>query len=380
MSVEPSDEAHTFAVPDASGVVPTSTEARAKRRIAALEEEIQTMRQEKGKKQRKTTYYVAQGRAIRRMSVLYTNIEDLIAENDRRYEETTLDDSLDDGTPEQNRLQRGYLALVQTLPWLHSKLGALDADDAEDMLKKIKRGADAARGDDTSTLKDLVCAWINQDFHPSSLLRSNDKQLRGFVHDICGSLLCPAEWDWNDNRVKAGIRDRTSDFIVSENSWPRFMYEGYSFDDSNLEKGLFMSRILVQAFKAIFTSPSSAREADGDGDGADILENNRRARRALSQAKVKTCVRFALSSVSSWRTIDGDFDYEAFWNNIVDFFEDVPGPVAQRRVDKLLEWWTRKVFGKNHREDLTPEVVSRMSVTALADQRRALEDAAFDSE
>lgn len=49
----------------------------------------------------------------------------------------------------------------------------------------------------------------------------------------------------------------------------------------------------------------------------------------------------ALSSVSSWRTVDGDFDYEAFWNNIVDFFEDVPGPVARRRVDKLLEWWTR---------------------------------------
>ena len=109
-------------------------------------------------------------------------------------------------------------------------------------------------------------------------------------------------------------------------------------------------------------------------------------------------VRFALSSISSWRTVDGDFDYEAFWNNIVDFFEDVPGPVAQRRVDKLLEWWTRywlcsgivcvrhltwlfrKVFGKNHREDLTPEVISKMSVTALAEQRKALEDAFFDSE
>jgi hypothetical protein len=46
-----------------------------------------------------------------------------------------------------------------------------------------------------------------------------------------------------------------------------------------------------QAFKAIFTSPSSAREADGDGDGANILENNRRARRSLNdQVKVKTCV------------------------------------------------------------------------------------------
>jgi hypothetical protein len=52
-------------------------------------------------------------------------------------------------------------------------------------------------------------------------------------------------------------------------------------------------------------------------------------------------VRFALSNVSSWRTIDGDFDYEAFWNNVVDFFENVPGPVTKRRVEKLLEWWTR---------------------------------------
>ncbi|KAG1837308.1 hypothetical protein DFJ58DRAFT_668999, partial [Suillus subalutaceus] len=52
-------------------------------------------------------------------------------------------------------------------------------------------------------------------------------------------------------------------------------------------------------------------------------------------------VRFALSSVTSWHTVDGDFDYEAFWSNTVDFFENVPGPVTKRKVDKLLEWWTR---------------------------------------
>ncbi|KAG1786404.1 uncharacterized protein HD556DRAFT_1449785 [Suillus plorans] len=381
---------HALALPDISGAVPTSSEARAKRRIAALEDELQTMKQEKGTKQRKTTYYVAQGRAVRRMTVLYTGLEDLIAENDHRYEQAMVDDDMVEGTTEQDHLQRGYLVLAQTLPWIHSKLAELDADEAEDMLKKIKRGADAARGDNTSTLKDLVAAWVNQDFRPSSLLRSNDKYLRGFsgIGLMTGSM-------------KAGIRDRTSDFIVSENSWPVFVYENYSLDENNLEQGLFMSKILVQAFKAVFTSPSSAREADGDGDGADILENNRCARRALNQVKVKMCVasiinmrkvtphsiayvvcqvRFALSSISSWRTIDGDFNYEVFWNNIVDFFEDVPGPVAQRRVSKLLEWWTRKIFGKNHREDLTPEVVSKMSVTALAEQRKRLEDAAFDSD
>ncbi|KAG2114975.1 hypothetical protein BD769DRAFT_1673290 [Suillus cothurnatus] len=387
---------HALTFPDLSGVVPTSAEARAKRRIAALEEELQMMQQEKGTKQRKTTYYVSQGRAIRRMVVLYTSLEDLIAENDRRYEE-----QLEENTTEQDRLQRGYITLAQVVPWLHPKLSELDIDDCEDMLKKLKRGADAARGDDTSTLKDLVAAWVNQDFRPSCLLKADDKHSRGFVHDTCGKLLCPSEWDWSDPRVKAGIRDRTSEYIVSENSWPLFLYENYTVDSNNLEEGLFKSKILVQAFKATFTSPSSAKEADGDGDGADILENNRRARRALNQAKVKTCVasiinmrkvtarsiayvvcqvRFALSGVTSWRTIDGDFDYEMFWNNIVDFFEDVPGPVAQRRVTRLLEWGTRKIFGRNHCEDLTPDVVSKMSVTALAEQRKAIEDAVFDSD
>ncbi|KAJ8586472.1 hypothetical protein M405DRAFT_354467 [Rhizopogon salebrosus TDB-379] len=381
-----------------SQAIPTSTDARAKRRIAALEEELETMRQEGGTKQRKTTYYVAQGRAIRRMVVLYTSLEDLIEENDRRCDS---ENEVMETTTAEDRLQHGYIALAQVLPWLHDKLHDLDPDDSNDMLKKLKKGADAARGDDTSTLKDLVATWVNQDFSPSRLIRSDDKHSRGFVNDICGKLLCPSEMDWDDNRVKAGIRDRRSGYIVSEHSFPLFLYEGYTADRDNLEKGLFKSKLLVQAFKAIFTSPSSAKEADEDGDGADILENNRRARRKSDQVKVKTCVasiinmkkvtpraiayivcqvRFALSNVSSWRIRDGDFDYEIFWNSIVDFFEDPPGPAARGRISKLLEWWTRKIFGNNNRQDLTAEVVSRMSVTALAEQRKALEDAAFDSD
>ncbi|KAG2129395.1 hypothetical protein BD769DRAFT_1356194 [Suillus cothurnatus] len=363
--------------PDPSQAMPTSSSARAKRRIAALEEELEMMRQERGGKQRKTTYYVAQGRAIRRMVCLYTSLEDLVTENDRRYEHRSEDTA---STLEQNRLQRGYIELTRTLPWLHMKLGELEHEECDDILKKLKKGADAARGDDTSSLKELIATWVNQDFRPSPLIKPNDKHLRGFISDICGMLLCPAEWDWNNDRVKAGIRDRTTDYIVSENSWPMFTYENYRINPDNLEEGFLKSKLLVLAFKAIFTSPSSAKEVDGDGDGADILENTRRARRKSDQTKVKTCVRFALSSVSSWRTVDGDFDYEAFWNNIVDFFEDIPGPVTQRRMDKLLEWWTRKIFGANHRGDLTPDVVLHMSVNTLAQQRRAMEDAAFDSD
>ncbi|KAG0691998.1 hypothetical protein DFH29DRAFT_818435 [Suillus ampliporus] len=361
---------------DPSQPIPTSTKARAKRHIAALEEELETLRQDRGTKLRKTTYYVAQGRAIRRMVVLYTSLEDLISENDRRYESMRLTDEAT--MPEQDSLQAGYLELTRTLPWLHRKLGELNHKECEGMLKKLKKGADAARGDDTSSLKDLVAGWINQEFRPSPLIRPDDKHSHSFASDVCGKLLCPAEWDWDRACVKAGIRDRTTEYIVSENSWPLFMYKNYKVNSDNLEQGFLKSKLLVLAFKAIFTSPSSVKEADGDGDGADILENNRRAWQKSDQSKWQ--VRFALSGISSWRTIDGNFDYETFWTNIVTFFEVVPGPVTRCRVDKLLEWWTRKVFGTNHCQDLTPEVVSQMSVNALAEQRKMLEDAAFDSE
>lgn len=37
----------------------------------------------------------------------------------------------------------------------------------------------------------------------------------------------------------------------------------------------------------MFTSPSSAKDVDGDGDGADVISNNRRAKKSFSEIKVK---------------------------------------------------------------------------------------------
>jgi len=46
--------------------------------------------------------------------------------------------------------------------------------------------------------------------------------------------------------VRAGIRDRRPNYIVSEYSFPLFLYEGYTADRDNLEKGLFKSKLLVK--------------------------------------------------------------------------------------------------------------------------------------
>ncbi|KIK32181.1 hypothetical protein CY34DRAFT_102102 [Suillus luteus UH-Slu-Lm8-n1] len=262
----------------------------------------------------------------------------------------------------QERLHTGYRILTRTLPWLIKQSSDMDHDEYLSMIKTLRQGADGARGDDTSKLKTLVADWVNRDLKPTPLVDSDDKHSRGFINDACGRLLCPAELDWNNPATKAGIRDRSEGYTVTELSFPSFLYEKYTANVDNLEAGLFKGQILVQGYKAVFTSPSSAKDIEGDGDGADVIENNRRARKAGWGLKVKkhvaqiikmdrvtprsiayiACqVRFALSSITSWRTVDGDFNYVQFWQSIVDFFERPPGRDANRQVDKLLEWWNR---------------------------------------
>jgi hypothetical protein len=36
--------------------------------------------------------------------------------------------------------------------------------------------------------------------------------------------------------------------------------------------------------------------------------------------------------------MDGDFNYQIFWNNIIDFFKNALSLAAQARVKELLEW------------------------------------------
>ncbi|KAG2740161.1 hypothetical protein P692DRAFT_201684495, partial [Suillus brevipes Sb2] len=360
-----------------SAAAAASLQARQRRKIAQLEEKLETLEAGRATKQRQSNYYMAQGRAIRRVVSLFDNVEDLVTENDRRCDlnddgETTCSPCA--GLCSQDRLQVGYLALTSTLPWFHKQGTDLDYDEYLHLMKMLRQGADSARGDDTSKLKALVSEWLNREFKPDEPIDPDDKHSRGFNNDLCGRLLCPAENDWNNPVVKAGIRNRSEGYVVTEMSFPTFLYDKYTANADDLEEGLFKSKILLQGYKAVFTSPSSAKDVEGDGDGADVIHNNRSAKRSSAGVKVKKHVRFALSSVTSWRSIDGDFDYVHFWRVIVDFFEKAPGREARRRTEALLEWWTRKVFGRGHRECLTSTARANMSVNALARQRAQRDD------
>ncbi|KAG0693127.1 hypothetical protein DFH29DRAFT_881706 [Suillus ampliporus] len=175
----------------------------------------------------------------------------------------------------------------------------------------------------TSKLKGLVSKWVDQEFKPDPPVNPNDKHSHGFTNDVCGRLLCSAKLDWNDPVVRVGIQDHPEGHVVTDLSFPTYLYEKYTTNPDNLKKGFFKSKILIQEYKAVFISLSSTNDVEGDGDDIDIIQNNRHTRKASSFSTIK--VQFALSSVTSWRSVDGNFNYVQFWQTIVDFFKKAPG-------------------------------------------------------
>ena len=141
--------------------------------------------------------------------------------------------------------------------------------------------------------------------------------------------------------------------------------------------------IFLQAFKHIFTSPSSADPEDvvDDTDQEDETEPPPKRRRGSSERRsqayvaaligmksvsphaiayaavqvsinrktekdfteIENKLRFALSSCNSWRVVDEDFDYDKFYHNITTFFEGVHTTQDKAFISKLLLWWNRYI-------------------------------------
>ncbi|KAI9449216.1 hypothetical protein HD554DRAFT_2175775 [Boletus coccyginus] len=404
MSASPVFTAPRAATNDAStGDQGNPTLSREKRRIRELEEEVEQLRSNKEARRSNTTSIVNKGRAFRRVVALFNSPTDLVREYDRRaaIAEDGLDDEGDPNgpfphSPVQDRLYRAFQEFLEFFPWIKSKLTSCESDELEGIFKELRKGADGARGDDAAGLKKEVVDWLRNLYGPidpsiSPALKSD----RGLEHDVTGGLLCPAEYDWDDPEVRKNVRERHPEFLVTEDSWPKFLYDtGHAYDPDNIEKGLFRSTLLLKTFKLIFTAPSSALEVSA-GERAETRNAYRERRtcpstdkstrshvasligmdtvkpRAIAYAAVQ--LRFALSSLTCWRVIDNDFDAHGFYHNIVDYFEAPPGPVAKARVQELLLWWDRKALGHRREIPRAPERVAASSVARLAAQRAVAE-------
>jgi hypothetical protein len=114
------------------------------------------------------------------------------------------------------RAHRGYMLLIQHVAGFEEKLLALEVAELSLYFKevsafhmvrryhsyslyKLRKGASGARGDDAANLKPAVVTWIAALFeNPLIPFSPSSKLDRGFESDITGQLLCPIDYNWND--------------------------------------------------------------------------------------------------------------------------------------------------------------------------------------
>ncbi|KAI9463748.1 hypothetical protein HD554DRAFT_2026990 [Boletus coccyginus] len=224
---------------------------------------------------------------------------------------------------------------------------------SESNVLQLQKGSNEAQGDDALSLKKEVMIWLGNLHGPIHPPISPSLNLE---HDVMEHLLCSVKYDWNDAEMRRKICKCYLEFLVAEDSWPRFLYgTRYEYDPNNIKKGLFKSMLLLKgiSFKLIFTSPTLAQKVSA----SEHPEMHNMYRHTYLFIDKSTCLHitsiismhfikpqvivyiavqlhFVLSSLTCWHIIDGDFDAHSFYQNIINYFEALSGLVRN-----LLLWW-----------------------------------------
>ncbi|KAG1848781.1 hypothetical protein C8R48DRAFT_778721 [Suillus tomentosus] len=282
---------------------------------------------------------VSHGRHFGRTVFSLCNYPSLLTNGILRLE--LLEDTpLEEFSAEERREHRVFGQLLDSYPGLLERLKDGSEEEILHVGELIGKGAAGARGDDTKTLKSAVLDWISpkgEAIQPP--LHRNSKIDRGFNHELTGSLLCPAGLDWNDSRTKEDLR--SGEMLVCGDQWPIFLYALHTYDPEDPWCGLLRSRLLVCAYKHVFTSPSSVEREPKATRSGNARLHGMNAVTIASVAYIATQVRFALSSSSVFSRTDTTTDSETFYHSLLDLLED---PEECQEVDELLTWWNRQVF------------------------------------
>ncbi|KAF5323644.1 hypothetical protein D9758_017074 [Tetrapyrgos nigripes] len=344
------------------------------------------------------------GRPIKKVVDLFEPITAIVDERDRRAiesdeetdEELEIDeDELNDEEKEarikkailerdQDRLYGGFVLLCKHVHGFRKIIDEwTDPCALRGYYNELERGAKNARGEDIHEAKEKVADWLNMRSSPPSPLLDRTTRLgHGFTNHTTGLLLCPIEFNWNNSKIRDEIRSSVKSVVNDENLRLPFSIRCLYLDEraevDKAEKGYLQGPLLINMYKLIFTSlttdthssnkrivvDSSDEEVDSTAapePAAKRLKVGRRStKKTVAQlldmknvtprtiAYSAVMLRFALSDALSWDS-DQTFDYHAFYNSIVDYFEEAlakPGSEEERHIKKLLRWWDSKIFPK----------------------------------
>ncbi|KAF8059026.1 hypothetical protein FPV67DRAFT_1565245 [Lyophyllum atratum] len=289
---------------------------------------------------------VHRGRHFGRVIYAFANVRAIVTNGLTRL--GMEEDSPENYTQRERQEHDIFLSLLQLCPDLQDRIAAGASTEEVQLIisiltieEQIAKGASASRGDDTKGMKSSILDWITppgENLIPP--LNRRGKADRGFRHEATGSLLCPANMNWEDADTKKRLAN--GELLIAGHTWPTFLYEESTYDTMYPWKGLLRSQLLVTAYKHIFISPSSAETADlsfTTKSGNARIHGMTRVTKA-SLVYVATQVRFALSAASSWSRTDKVTDSETFYTSLLGALED---PKESNSVKDLLQWWDKCV-------------------------------------
>ncbi|KAG6904064.1 hypothetical protein DXG01_012839, partial [Tephrocybe rancida] len=220
-------------------------------------------------------------------------------------------------------------------PTMEDRIYGVSEEELEHIADLLQKGAASARSDNTCSLKSVIIDWImpaGKSLMP--LISCHIKRDCGFHHERTGELLCPTRKDWSDPIVRQKLNSRET--LVRGDEWPVFIYAGYSYDSEDPWTGAFRSTLLLNAFKHIFTSPSSVEKENKATRSGNACIHGMVSVTPASIAYVATQVTFALSSLMTFSRTDRLSDSERFYSTVLATLHD-PKEVVE--TNQLLEWW-----------------------------------------
>ncbi|KAJ3528944.1 hypothetical protein NMY22_g9199 [Coprinellus aureogranulatus] len=271
----------------------------------------------------------------------------------------------DDLSRQERREHEIFITLLELSPGLDSRVLGASPDELHYLADTISKGATGARADDTKSLKSVIIDWITPEGGAlTPPLSRNVKTDRGFYHHRTGELLCPATLDWTDDSIKTQLR--SGELSVTGDIWPAFLYRDLKFNADDPWEGLFKGKLLVSAYKHVFTSPSSVEQETRATRSGNAEIHGMKSVTIPSLAYISTLVRFSLSSSAVFCRNDRSTDSERFYKTIIEFLES---PSEEEEVGDLLKWWNQRVFPSYHAEEMPGRVIVPSVIDKLREWR-----------
>ncbi|KAK7028590.1 hypothetical protein R3P38DRAFT_2937333 [Favolaschia claudopus] len=304
---------------------------------------------------------------------------------------------------------QAYREIERLIPGFSARIAGMDADTRADFFTLFQKGANDARSDDFNRVSGLLGTWINEDRHkpelkvfdrtPSMMVtdeRTGEQRLmeqsapllgknratRGLPHDIAGALLTSISLDWNDFGTRTKIRNGQEDLNVDY--YARVFYDGFNGDPQNLETGFCRSRYLLNAYRAVFTAPSSVVKDDENTppvkktkgpNGKCVAVKLGMDGKVTGRSIAYVCAHIwlSLTPATAWTDEYYQVSLPQMYDFLVDYFEaPEAGTQARARVDALLAWWNQQIYPTHSASAATNKTASA-SRAALRRQRAALE-------